>query len=375
MSTVIFTNKTPRILFWDDEAEKDKELIFMEIEQGFQRHGWAVQIETDKETAQTVALEEDVDALVLDLKEKNELVGLDILRKVREKKPFLPIVMFTLYSETEYIRGAFKEDISYYLTAPISSYYDVIRAIEVAVERERSKERQIQGQYFASIGKLAAGVAHYLKNALWAINSRSEFLMDKPAIQADEEALNFVNTISKKCGDANKVVANLLNFARREPKENDIKEDLNIVELVSEILNLVSFECVHHRIVEKRYLSGDSLRITGNEFELKEAFLNIVKNAIEAMPDGGNLTVEVKSKGTDVIVKVKDTGEGMNEAIKKNIFLPFFTTKDNSTGFGLFDTRRIIHNHKGQIEVESQLSEGTTITMIFPEAKDNSSKR
>jgi signal transduction histidine kinase len=366
MSTKIFGKENPKILFWDDEAMNDKELLFTEIQQGLESQGWKVQVVTEKEQAKTIALSGNIDALVLDLKEGEELVGLEILKIAREKSPFLPIVMFTLYSEMEYIKGAYKEDASYYLTVPIRSYYDVIRAIEVAVEREKAKERLIQDQYFASIGKLAAGVSHYIKNALWAISSRSQYLMESPGIQTDEEAKKHLDIINKKCGEANKVVANLLNFAKREPQEDDNIEHVDIVEVVDDILDLVSFECENHKIEEKRYLPDKVVKIIGNEFEMKEAFLNIVKNAIEAMEDGGELMVDIKLEDDYIIVEVTDTGVGMNEEVLQNLFLPFYTTKDSSAGFGLFDTRRIVHNHKGKIEVESQPGKGTTVTVTFP---------
>ncbi|MCP4215514.1 MAG: response regulator [bacterium] len=367
MSTTVFNKAHPVILFWDDEADTEKELLFTEIRMGFEMYGWKTRITMDREDAQSMALEDDIDAVVLDLKEGDKPVGLDILKYLRMNRPYLPIVMFTVYSDIGYIQDAMKEDVSYYLTVPIRSYHDIIRAIEVAEEREKAKQRLVQDQYFASIGKLAAGVAHFIKNSLWNISSRTQFLLERDVEK--EQSQKLLTTIDRRCGDAKKVVDNLLNFASRRPGCDKALKRLNVNDVLEEVLQLVSFEMVHSGVSLDKNMDFENAFVNAEEFELKEAFLNIVKNAVEAMPQGGTLRVGIqKEDQSDIIVKISDTGVGMSDEILKNIFIPYYTTKGNSAGFGLFDTRRIIHNLKGRIHVESEPGKGTCIKVTIPRA-------
>ncbi len=361
--TSFLSKKKLKIVFWDDEVETGKRLLFTEIKDGFEIYGWTPYIFTDKEEAKKVALNDDIDAVVLDVIENGKPVGLDILTYLREKRPFLPIVMFTIHDDIKYIQGAMKGDVSYFLTMPIKSYHDVIKAIEVAVEKEKAKERLVQDRYFASIGELAGGVAHFIKNSLWNIGSRTQTLLEKT--NKKDESYKLLETIKRRSDEANKVVVGLLNFARRRNQKPEWKE-VNIIELINDVLKLLSYELEYYKITVKMKVLSKKIKILGDEFELKEAFLNIIKNAIEAMPDSGNLSIEVKSKEKDVIISFSDTGTGMNEETLENIFIPFYTTKSESVGFGLFETQKIIKAHGGTVDVKSDLGKGSTFFVALP---------
>lgn len=351
------------ILFWDDEAESTKRLLFLEIKQGFKKMDWTCEVTRDVEEAKEKALKGDYDAVVLDLKQNDKPVGLEILKHLKEKQPFLPIIMFTVHSDITYIQEAITDDVSYYLTVPIDSFHDVMRAIDIAVEREKSRERLVQDRYYASIGKLAGGVAHFIKNSLWNISSRAQHLLERKDWEAADYQL--LDTINRRCEDANRVVQNLLGFARRE-KSKDVKEEFDIMTTLDDVLELVRFECDRYNIdMIKNIEKSDMACMPGNQAELSEAFLNIAKNAIEAMPDGGQIEVNAAVIENNIIIKMQDTGVGIPDDIRKNLFMPYCTTKPNSAGFGLFDTRRIIHNHRGEISIDSMEGESTTVEIIF----------
>lgn len=355
--------KKLNILFWDDEAEGKKRLLFTEIKMGLTKYGWTPHIMIDKEKAKEFALKNDVDAVILDLKEKGKPVGLEILKYLREKRPFLPIIMFTIYAEVEHIVNAMKGEASYYLIWPIKTYVEIIQAVEVAMEREKTKESIVHERYFASVGELAGGVAHFIKNSLWTIQSRAQILLDQ--VDEDDDSYELLEVINNRCDDANKVVVNLLNFARGKNQKAEIKE-LNIVNNVKEVLELLSPDLKYKNIkVEMKIEDGD-LKVKGVEFDLKEAFLNLTKNAIEAMPKGGRLSIDISSAENEVITRISDTGKGMNEETLKNLFVPFYTSKENSSGIGLFITQKIIHNHNGTIKPKSKIGEGSTFIITFP---------
>lgn len=356
-------DKKWKVLFWDDQAFTKQNMLFTEIRMGLERYGWSIHITANKEEAKKLAIEKVFDAVVLDLLENNESVGIDILKYLRKEKPFLPIVMFTIKTELIFIQKAMRGDVSYYLTKPFRSYHDIMRAIEVAVEREKSKEKILHDRYYASVGELAAGVAHFIKNSLWNIEGRCQVLLEKT--DKADDSYKLIETIKRRSGDANKVVVALLNFAKGKRKDSE-KQTLNIVKNIRNVLELLSFELEHQKISVLENIECDELKIMGNDFNLQEAFLNIIKNAVEAMPDGGTLAVDVKDGKREIEIRITDNGKGMNTETRENLFMPFYTTKVNSFGFGLFETKRILEEHDGTIDIESELKKGTTVTLTFP---------
>lgn len=355
--------KKLKVLFWDDEANGTKKLLFTEIKMGLYKYDWIAKVFTNKEKAQIFALENDVDAVVLDLKENGVPVGLDILKYLKEKKPFLPVIMFTIWAEIEYIISAMRGEASFYLISPVKNYYEIVQAVEIAIEREKAKESVLNERYFASIGELAAGVAHFIKNSLYNIQSRAQLLLDQT--NEEDEAYELLEVINRRCDDANKIVLDLLNFARGRKKKSG-KKELNVVKNIEGALDLFITDLKYKDIEIIKNIKGENGKIIGVEFELKEAFLNMIKNAVEAMPKGGKLTIDINSTEKEIIVEISDTGTGMSEETLKNIFLPFYTTKENSSGIGLFITQKIFHNHQGTIQVKSIEKKGTTFTITFP---------
>lgn len=360
-------NKKLKILIWDDEAEGEEKKRFIDIKKFLERRGWEVTVTSDKKKTMSLALEENYDVVILDLLEDEKPVGLDILKFLRSKDPFLPIIMYTIVSEMEAINRAFRGEVSYYLEKPTTSLHEIVRAIEVAIETEKAKEKLLNDRYYAAIGELAGGVAHFVKNSLWNIGSRSRILMERT--DKNDEEYQLLETIKRRTDEANKVVVALLNFAKRKKKKTDHTE-LNIVELINGIIKLLHVEFDYCNITVKKHVKGENVKLTGDEFALKEAFLNLIKNAIEAMPDGGELrfdlsTIDAEDK-KKIVVKISDTGKGMTKEILDNIFIPFYTTKEDAAGFGLFETQKIVQKHGGEIHVDSELGKGSTFTVVLP---------
>ncbi|MDQ1355493.1 MAG: hypothetical protein QG657_5803 [Acidobacteriota bacterium] len=358
-------NRKLRVLFWDDGAEGQYKTLFTEIKLGFEKYGWEALILTEKGEAVRLALEENFDAVVLDLLHDSDKkpVGLDMLKEIRLKKPFLPLVIFTIALEMVYVQSGMRGDVSYYLTKPIKSYHDVIRAVEVAIEREKTKEKLIQDRYFSSLGKLAAGVAHFVKNSLWNINSRVQMMLEET--NKEDKHYELLQTIKRRCDDTNKFVLSLLQYARRGGISGE-KKELNIVEITSDVLRLLDQEIKNASISKDLQVAKGEVKLMGIEFELKEAFLNLIKNAIEAMTSGGKLSIEVVPGDKYLSIKVSDTGVGMSQEVLENLFMPFYTTKVDSIGFGLFDTQRIVQKHGGEIKIKSEEGKGSTFTINIP---------
>ncbi|MGB6340528.1 MAG: cache domain-containing protein [Candidatus Aminicenantaceae bacterium] len=244
------------------------------------------------------------------------------------------------------------------------------RTLEKKVE-ERTKELReaqahlIQSEKLASLGKLAAGVAHEINNPLGGILIYSHLLLE----DLDESSPYYGNLekIVKETTRCKDIVKGLLEFAR--PKEPEATST-NVNELLDKSLSLVGSQSLFQNIQVKKHYSTDLPLIVADSSQLQQVFMNIILNAADAMNGNGRLTLRtyLDSSGKDLIIDFEDTGPGIREEDKKKIFDPFFTTKEvgQGTGLGLSISYSIIRKHQGTIDVQSTFGEGATFTIKLP---------
>lgn len=242
----------------------------------------------------------------------------------------------------------------------------LLNKIELAYRKLQETQQQLHdAEKLASIGQLAAGIAHEINNPLGTIMMFSSILKKKYQ-HTDQSSINDLNLIIEEAKRCKHIVANLLNFAR----EGKLKiSKFNLLNLIDEILYKDLYEKINEINVE---VNSNSLElfINADYDQLKEVFLNIFINAIEAMEESikKNLIIEIETNYNDVAIEIKDSGCGISEENIKKIFTPFFSTKKigKGTGLGLAITYGIIKMHKGDISVESILNKGTSIKIILP---------
>lgn len=233
-------------------------------------------------------------------------------------------------------------------------------AILYKEKRERFK-RMSRADKLATIGELAAGAAHEIRNPLTAIQSSLQYLSTK--IHAEKENKLITNAL-QETGRINEILSALLSFSR--PSEIK-KEENNIIEILEESLDLISIQSNKYKIKITRDYPKTPLLLNSDKAQLKQLFLNILLNSAQAMNSGGELKIEVHPKDNHkILITVTDTGEGIPEDKLDNIFDPFFTTKSGGTGLGLSICYGIIESHKGEIEVKSKVGQGTTISITLP---------
>lgn len=233
-------------------------------------------------------------------------------------------------------------------------------AILYKEKRERFK-RMSRADKLATIGELAAGAAHEIRNPLTAIQSSLQYLSTK--IHAEKENKLLTNAL-QETGRINEILSALLSFSR--PSEIK-KEENNIIEILDESLALISIQSNKYKIKITRDYPNTPLLLNSDKAQLKQLFLNILLNSAQAMNSGGELKIEVHPKDNHkILITVTDTGEGIPEDKLDNIFDPFFTTKSGGTGLGLSICYGIIESHKGEIEVKSKVGQGTTISITLP---------
>lgn len=229
---------------------------------------------------------------------------------------------------------------------------------EVLFETEEQLRR---ADRLSALGELSAGMAHEIRNPLGSIKGAAEILKDDYGPDAPKQ--EFVQILLKEADRLNQILQEFLSFARPAPPELK-QEDIN--EVIESVLALTAQPARSSRItVEQRFDRTIGKRDLDAGL-LKQAVLNLVLNAIQAMPEGGRLTVRSALRPDSIEVQVADTGTGITPGNRKKLFSPFFTTKKNGTGLGLAITFRIIQNHHGSIDVESEPGKGTTFTVRIP---------
>jgi len=212
----------------------------------------------------------------------------------------------------------------------------------------------------AAIGELSAGIAHEIRNPLSAIGGYSELL--KKGLSEDEIA-SAVDGIIKETKNLNRIVTNFLSFVRK-PQPVFTETDINT--LIKEIISMVSFDKNAERINFNIKALKPLPAIEADPFELKMAFSNIIQNAVQAMPNGGRLTVKSGIQYGRIFIEIADTGGGIPKEIGDRIFNPFFTTKEQGTGLGLAIAHKIIEAHDGKIEFKTMHGKGTTFIIRLP---------
>jgi len=240
----------------------------------------------------------------------------------------------------------------------------IIEYVRDVTDQKRIEKNLIQSEKLATVGLLASGIAHELRNPLNIIETARYYLEDTLDTSGDD-IRNKLEIIKKNVRRASSIINNLLEFSR--PSLQD-REEIDVNTLIDKTLSLIEKELYAQNITVIRDY-GDIPRIYFSLDSLKQAFLNIIINAVEAMPQGGKLYIRTRREGQQwVEIKFTDTGYGIAEEDLPHIFTPFFTTKKvgKGTGLGMFVTHSILKREGGEISVESAKGKGTTFTVLLP---------
>ncbi|MGA1876063.1 MAG: ATP-binding protein [bacterium] len=252
-------------------------------------------------------------------------------------------------------------DVDGNITQVLCLVQDITQQIEMQL-------KLIQGGRLAAIGELASGLAHQLNNPLVGILNYVQLLQRRlEPTDPNRELLDTVEMGAKQCKD---IVRNLLNFSRPFTFHFEMV-DLGIV--LDDALILIENESRAGKVRFMKDMENQLPPIQGNAIQIQQAFLNILMNALDAMPQGGEMKIYTRiihqRKGRDyAVIKFSDSGHGIPRSIIDKIFDPFFTTKEEGkgTGLGLSIASGIVKAHNGKIEVESQKGVGTTFSLFFP---------
>jgi signal transduction histidine kinase len=267
---------------------------------------------------------------------------------------FLPYVALTIENSTliENLSRA-KEELRRYADQ-----------LEQKVE-ERTRElmemndKLLKAQRMAAIGELAGMIGHDLRNPLTSIAGAAYYLKRRLSQLGDERIIEMLDLIEKNIAYSNKIVNDLLDYSREVKLDITETNPENIVDEALAAVQIPSNIKVVKLVDKKPKMRAD--------FEkLKRVFVNLIRNAVEAMPKGGTLTIKSMKKGGNVMFTVSDTGIGMTEEVMKKLWTPLFTTKAKGMGLGLAICKRFVEAHGGTITVESAPEKGATFTVTLP---------
>ena len=241
---------------------------------------------------------------------------------------------------------------------------------KMADELESRQEQLVQSRKLASIGTFTSGIAHELNNPLNNISITAEDLMANYHDMPEQEMDEMIGDIMAQADRASQVVKNLLEFSRTEQPSFRI---LDLREIIERTIRFIRNQLVVSHIRMEKDIAESLPPVRGKRQDLQQAFVNILSNAIHAMPGGGIIRIRT-DQGPDGYLRIdfSDTGMGITPEDLQHIFDPFYTTKEpgQGTGLGLSLVYSIIRNHGGYIEVKSDIGKGTTFSVYLPENRE-----
>jgi signal transduction histidine kinase len=276
------------------------------------------------------------------------------------------IMLFVFFVVVVWLLSAFQNS-HYHLEQIVDQRTAALRA-EIE-ERKRLEQAKLQAERLGVVGSMAAQVAHEIRNPLGSISLNLDLIgeevdaLAKSNSRTPAECRLLLREIRSQVLRISQVLQEYLQFARMPRSE---RSALSLRDLLEDKLSFVQPLLDQKQVGLTKIFDPDLPRVHADPEQLWEAFLNLIRNAVDAMPDGGNLTVATKRNDTKALVSVSDNGHGMTEEEARNLFIPFFTTKSDGTGLGLAHTQQIINEHGGRIDWTTKRGEGSTFTIQLP---------
>lgn len=223
-------------------------------------------------------------------------------------------------------------------------------------ELKQAREMIRRSEKLTMAGELAAGIAHEIRNPLTAIKGFIQLMKERMPV-------SYYDIILSEIGRIELITSELLMLSKPQAVEY---QPTYVPVILDHVVTLLESEAIMHDVQIVRSYEGPSLHVSCDPNQLKQVFINMVKNSIEAMPSGGTITIEAKADRSDIVIAVRDEGVGISEDKIRMLGQPFYTTKEKGTGLGMMVSLNIVENHGGRVNVTSEPGLGTEIRVFLP---------
>jgi PAS domain S-box-containing protein len=231
-----------------------------------------------------------------------------------------------------------------------------------AARLQEMENAVIKAEKLAILGQMAAGMVHEIRNPLTAVGCFLQLLQKNLKGNPKEE---YIPIMLAELQRADRLISDFLQFAKPGYSK---RSRCSIVDIIKDVIMLVESEAFFRRLDIEADLNDNIPNVFVDSEQLKQVFMNIMKNAFDALSEGGRIFVQTTWNEPEGLVQVsiRDNGVGINKDTIANMFNPFFTTKESGTGLGMFTSKKIIDNHGGRIDIQSEPGKGTTVTVMLP---------
>ena len=294
----------------------------------------------------------------------------DMLNGAAYRHPLIPVwnavMLFVFFFVVVWLLTAFRSS-HYYLEQTVECRTAALRA--EMEERKRLEHAKLQAERLAVVGSMAAQVAHEIRNPLGAISLNLDLIGQEVNAHASSNAHPsgechvLLREMRLQVLRIHQVLQEYLRFGRMPKSERAV---VSLKGFLEEKLNFVQPVLDQKHVELSKTLDPELPPVRADAEQLWEALLNLIRNAVDAMPDGGNLTISAKRNGAEALVSISDNGRGMTDEEARNLFVPFFTTKSDGTGLGLAYAQRVISEHGGKIDCATARGKGSTFSIQLP---------
>lgn len=233
----------------------------------------------------------------------------------------------------------------------------ILRVSEDMTNLKTTQELLRKSEMLSGIGQLAAGIAHEIRNPLTALKGFTQL------ISSGSKSQNYISIMAEELNRIEDIVSELLVLSR--PQSVDFCK-CNVIAIIKDVIMMLDTQAIMNRVDIRLDSELAEANVLCIENQLKQVFINIVKNALEAMPTGGNIIVSIKETESDLMIEIQDTGMGIPQDVINRVGEPFFSTKDKGTGLGLMVSYKIVEHHDGELSIQSEKGNGTRITIRLP---------
>ena len=303
---------------------------------------------------------------------KEELIGKDhsILNSGHHPKEFFSHLWKTIKRGDVWkgeIKNKAKDGSYYWVQTTIVPFvdemgkpYQYLAIRNDITERKKQEELLNRQEKLSALGQLAAGVAHEIRNPLTSMKGYTEFLL---LDEKSEDRIEHLEIILEEIDRVDSIVEEFMMLAKPQA---DKMEQKNIGAILKNTVSLFTYELKKKKVKLIWSADDEEVFVYCDENRLRQVFLNLLKNSLEAMPDGGELSINISVQKNEAVISIKDTGCGIPQESLKRIGEPFYTTKESGTGLGLMMCFKIIESHNGRLEIESEPGKGTACKIYMP---------